>query len=237
MKSQGIVFAFVFAFIITIGLFSFVSADLGTFKQGECVKIVVPLNAVSMTLTNVNSPSPNTSIILTNQAMEKNGNLFNYTFCDTLILGTYTYGFCDNNNQCYSNSFSITPNGNSIDDVGQLSASLIYFFVIMGVAFLFFGYLLVKNESLWVSYSGLFVMIVGFSFFYYDLHLANVYATTVAVNGGAGNVTTSTFLMFTRFIKLAPYLVAGIITYYTINVLRESINKKKSSDGWDNNKF
>ena len=80
-------------------------------------------------------------------------------------------------------------------------------------------------------------MIIGFSFLYYDLHLSNLYASTIAINSGAVNVTTGAFLMIVRFLKLIPLLIAGIIAFSSVKLLRKAIKKRRGYDGWDNNDY
>jgi hypothetical protein len=155
-------------------------------------------------------------------------------------LGSYCF-----NIQCYDGSSyetgsvcrEVTPTGKIVSDIGSLSTGILYFFVLIGFGFIFLGYLFLKNDSVWIKYTGLFLMIVGFAFIYYDLHLSNLYATTIAINSGAENVTTGAFIMITNFLKLAPYLVAGIIGFASVKVLRASIKKNKNKDGWDDNNY
>ena len=77
----------IFLIILIVLALPLVSSTLGTFKQYECINIVTPLNVTSVVLTNVNTPSPNSSIIVSNQTMSKLGDLFNYTFCNTTVVG------------------------------------------------------------------------------------------------------------------------------------------------------
>jgi hypothetical protein len=134
-------------FTILIVSFVTVNADLGTFKQNDCVNIVTALNVSNVILTNVNSPSPNSTVLITNKAMTKNGNFFNYTFCNTSILGVYTYGYCDDSTNCYSNSFIINGSG---QDVSQQQIILIIIGIVVMlivVAFFFILSLLIKHPG------------------------------------------------------------------------------------------
>ena len=117
MRGELILFL---AFVMFL-LCPLVSSELGKFKQNECINIVVPLNASSVTLTNVNSPI-NSTIILQNKAMSGSNNFFNYTFCNTSQLGTYTYGYCDQDGNCYGNTFVVNGSG---QDVSQSQIILI----------------------------------------------------------------------------------------------------------------
>lgn len=115
------------------------SAFLGVFKQNDCVNIVVPLNATTVILTNVNTPSPNSTIIISNKTMTSGVNLFNYTFCNTSTLGTYTYGYCDNNGNCYGNDFLINGSG---QDVTQSQVILIIIGLVVLFIFAMFFFIL-----------------------------------------------------------------------------------------------
>jgi hypothetical protein len=126
-------------FFLMIVLASVVSASLGTYKMNDCVNIVVPINSSSVTLTNVNTPAPNSTIILSNKAMTANGNLFNYTFCNTSIMGTYTYGYCDASGNCYGNDFKINGSG---QDVSQSQITLIIVGLVIMLIFSAFFFIL-----------------------------------------------------------------------------------------------
>lgn len=101
-------------FLAIIMLIPFSYASLGTFDKGDCVNIVTVLNASNVNITNIVGPSPNSTIFITNQIMTKNGQFFNYSFCTTQQLGLYTYGYCDNVGNCYSNDFTIGKNPDGI---------------------------------------------------------------------------------------------------------------------------
>ena len=115
---------------ILIGLFliSFTSASLGTFKQGDCVDIKTILNTSAVTISSLNYP--NTSNILGITSMTKKGLTFNYTFCNTTTLGTYTYSYNDSEGNVYVNDFMIGTDlttGTSIIYVGFIIILLFIF--------------------------------------------------------------------------------------------------------------
>jgi hypothetical protein len=237
--------------LIFVGTYILLIVLLVNFTQAQECKINTPVN-LQFTCTVANqipSPSatynisvyyPNGSVLLNNaQTTAQGQGSFNYTLTHP-VSGTYTLkSFCYDSVGNYSSedTYFCNPTGKEVQDVGQISTGIMYFYVLIGLGLLFLGYLFLSNRSLWVSYSGLFLMIVGFAFIYYDLHLANLYATTIATNSGAENVTTGAFMMFLRFIKLAPYLFAGVIAFSSIKMLKEAIKKKNSNDGWDNGNY
>lgn len=87
-----------------------VNASLGCFKQNENFDIITNSNSSSVNISEIQSPPPNSSLEVRNVAMTKVGNSFNYTFSGSK-LGEYKYGYCDFEGNCYSNDFTITPNG------------------------------------------------------------------------------------------------------------------------------
>jgi hypothetical protein len=95
-------------FLLSLNL---VSASLGCFKRGTEIPIVTSLLANNITITQITTPTPDSYIIIQNQLMEKNGNSFVYNFTKTNTTGTYTYGYCDGEGNCYGNSFEVTPSG------------------------------------------------------------------------------------------------------------------------------
>lgn len=133
------------------------SASLGTFKVNDCVQIINNLNSSSVTITEITSPSPAT-IIIQNVAMTKTGNSFNYSFCDTSKIGTYNYGFIDNEGNQYSNNFEITPSG-FINTLGFyiVIAGLIIAVILLGVTL----------QELW------FIVIAGMALILFGLYTIN----------------------------------------------------------------
>lgn len=221
-------------------------SDLGlTIPQGECFNINLPCN--NCTYMNISISFPNGTTIVENEGMTNlsSSYFYNYTFCDTDILGYYSLitnydeNYDEDGLYLYSdtNFLQVTPNGLKPADTGQMSIGILYFFIMLSAIFIFLGYLFLRNDSLWIKYSGLFLMILGFGFIYYDLHLSNLYATTIAINSGAGNVTTGAFVMVSNFLKLAPYIVAGVIAFFSVKLFRASIKKKNDSDGWDDGNY
>lgn len=127
----------IFALLILIFM-PLVSSELSPVSLNECIPIIVPSNATSVTLTNVNSPSPNSTIIIWNKTMTNlGGGAFNYTFCNTTRYGTYTYGFCENSGFCSGNSFTVNGSGQNVSQT-QIILILIGLSVIFIFALFFF---------------------------------------------------------------------------------------------------
>jgi hypothetical protein len=229
---------------ILVGLFlifslTLVSADM-THKQNTDLKFSITSNfADQCVLTTINTP---TDILFVNQEATKTSQTFNFSVDKTNLteLGNYRLNIeCSDtaNKVTEYESVEVTPTGKKVEDVGQISVGLIYFFIMLGFGLILLGYLLLGNSSVFVSYGGLFLMLLGSAFLYYDLHLANLYASTIAYTSGAENVTSGAFVMVARFLKITPLIVAGVVAFSSVRLLKKALFDKKSSDGWDEDKY
>jgi hypothetical protein len=229
----------VFWICLVISMIVPVSADI-THKVDTDLKFSITSNfADQCILTTINTP---TDVIFINQNATKTSQTFNFTISSLNLssVGNYRLNIeCSDATDAVTEyeSLEVTPTGKTIQDVGQISVGLIYFFILMGFGLIFLGYLLLGNPSVFVSYGGLFVMLLGSAFLYYDLHLANLYASTIAYSSGAENVTSGAFVMVVKFLKLAPYIIAGIVAFASIRLLNKAIKNKGNSDGWDGNSY
>lgn len=189
---------------------------------------------------NITISYPNGSTFINNQQATSLGNgAFNYTTMFT-ELGLYkSQMFCYNGTYSYSNEgyYEITPTGKIVSDTGQISIGILYFLIVLAFGLIFLGYLFLGKENTWLTYLGIFLICLGFVFIYYDLHLSNLYANTIAVDSGAGTTTTGTFVMISRLLKITPYLIVLIVVGVVIKLFKHMKKNKESNDGWDNNKF
>lgn len=87
-----------------------VNADLGTFKQGDCIQLLSPSDGTSMNISSISYPK-NASTLFLSTPMTKNDKTFNYTFCDTQLTGQYIYTSYDNLGNVWVNSFEINSQG------------------------------------------------------------------------------------------------------------------------------
>ena len=130
---------FLFA-ILLIFILPFISANLGTFKGGECVNIRVLANCSQINLTEVTSP--NQTFIINSPMTYLGGQTFNYSFCNTTSLGSYTYSW---NNPCADCSQGDCGNDFEVNAIGTqftVSQALIYIvgFIVMILMFFIFLY-------------------------------------------------------------------------------------------------
>jgi len=234
--------------IFTVFLFSMFCVTAGTeyYEVNQESNLIltctidngIPTPSATMSLT---VSYANGSLFLDSVSASSIGNgIFNYTTAFPEI-GTYrpTLVCIDgsNSNSDSSGVYEVTPNGKHIDNDGQVSIGILYFYVILGLGFVFLGFLFLKSESLWVTYFGIFIMLLGFTFLYYDLHLSNLYATTIAINSGAGGTATGAFIMIAKFLKISPYIIAGLIAFFSVKTLKEAMGSRNKNDGWDNNSY
>lgn len=115
--------------LFVLMLIPLATAGLGTFKQNSCVDIKTILNS---SWANISSISyPNSTVAYSNVGMTKSGQTFNYTFCNTSDMGTYTYDYFDNNGDVYVNDFIVNFNGSDAP-----SGTLVAIFIVLFCAFI-----------------------------------------------------------------------------------------------------
>lgn len=130
-KTNRIILLLLILMIIPI-----VSANLGTFKQNDCLQIKTILNNVSW--VNISTISyPNLTTIISNVGMSQDGQTFTYNFCNTSILGNYIYDYYSSDGNTYVNDFFITASGNELTTQDSMIIALIIgIIIIAGVFFL-----------------------------------------------------------------------------------------------------
>ena len=193
-------------FILGIFFLTFVSANLGTFSQYECVDLQVPLNTTNVTIATINYPDG--SLAMKNLQMQNiAGKTWNYTFCQTNYSGCYNYNFFDNEGEPYGNNFCITPNGEDAT-IGKavfyigLLVVLLFFLAICVFSFVEFDNLLNRVGMIGLSY--LFLTAITF----------------IGWNMASDFITSAPFLismlriLFFVFIISALPLFMGAITWY-----------------------
>lgn len=127
----------IFLLILTVFLISFVSAtsidtcNLAPVKQGNCIQLQQSNNGTYANLTAVIDPT-NTIVLQGNYAMAKSYNVYNYTFCNTSTLGTYTYLTIDNDQGNGGCRFEVTAQGiNTTNTQGMVYIALFVLLVVM----------------------------------------------------------------------------------------------------------
>lgn len=110
--------------VVTLLLFSltFVSSetinlndlsDLGIVKQNTCISLYQYCPTCSyVNVTSIKYPNQNVEMV--NYAMSKSVNDYNYSFCNTSLIGEYSYTVCGDKSgsvQCEKIKFESTPSG------------------------------------------------------------------------------------------------------------------------------
>jgi len=87
--------------------------SLGTFKQNECINLIQTCSNCSY--VNISSIiNPQSTEVLGEVEMTKNGVMYNYTFCSTSQIGNYVvngFGDLDGTITTWSYDFEVTPSG------------------------------------------------------------------------------------------------------------------------------
>jgi hypothetical protein len=137
--------------ILGIFLFSLASADLGTFKQGNCISLYQYCDDCTyVNLTTVQYP--NGTIETINEAMTKNDVDYNYTFCSTNDLGTYYYvvkGDAGGSTTTERLGFEITGGGTE----ASVPQAIMYGIVLFILLILFLGSFIWFNGIQWGHYT------------------------------------------------------------------------------------
>lgn len=152
---------------------------LGTFRQGNPVDLIqVCGNCSYVNITSIKVP--NSTTILTNVIMTKDGSRFNYTFYDSWQLGRYIVsgiGDDDGIPTVFSYDFYINPTGEEQNSILDNPLSLIMIglgivLILLGVyqGNAYFGFI---GGVLFLA-SGVYVMIYGFN------NVLNLYTRGVA---------------------------------------------------------
>lgn len=233
-KNLLIVSLLVFTFMFAVQ----VSAldDLGSAKVNQQYQFCqVCQDASFITLSSIQTP---TSSVLINENMTSTGSgqfCYNYT---PIELGRYDFrGISDGCEGTFATYLEVTPSGKLTTSAdSNFGVGVMFFIVVLGIVFISMGFYFI-SKSFWLTWLGIFFFVIGFFLFYQDLHLANLYAQTVAINTGADNSTTNVFVMVTRFIKLLPYFSWLIVGFAIVRLLRMNAERKKDNDGWDNNSY
>lgn len=168
--------------VFLISLTSAAISDLGTFKQGECINL--PQTCPDCSYNNISRiiVSPGSTIVLDSDvSMQKDDTFYNYTFCNTTLIGKYSidgYGDLGGTKTTWNYFFLITPSGtiqNSVlnNPVFIILGLLSLLFLGLGVGFKIasLGFI----GSILLILSGIYTMIYGFN------NITNLYTRGVAI--------------------------------------------------------
>ena len=171
--------------IIGIFLISFTSAaisDLGNFKRFDCVGL--SQTCPDCTYNNISkiTTDKESTIVLGEVVMTKDDTYYNYTFCNTTLLGEYTVnGFGDEGGtkSTWEYRFYITETGKG--EVSVLNNPLIIILTSLALVFLFIG---IKTGTIWLGFMSAIMFILGglYTTIYGLNDIANMYTQGVGIS-------------------------------------------------------
>lgn len=148
--------------ILSLFLISLASAaisDLGDFKRFDCVEL--PQTCPDCTYNNISKITVDgtSTIVLTEVIMTKDDTYYNYTFCNTTLLGTYTingYGDEGGTKDTWEYVLHITETGK--EEVSVLNNPLLIILITLALVFLLIG---IKSEILWFGFISAILFTLG----------------------------------------------------------------------------
>lgn len=155
--------------------------SLGNIQQGQCIQLRATCgNCSFINITSVAYPD-NTFALYGNYSMDKNAGVYNYSFCDTAQIGTYTYTL-------FGDGVLQTSDGNFDVKGGTLGFFIIAFIFSFGLTF--YG---IKIQNAWVGLIGcLGVALLGVYMSFYGIDLykndltKGISYLTIAIGVGLG---------------------------------------------------
>jgi hypothetical protein len=183
---------------------------LGTQKVNTCVDL--PQVCSSCSYVNISSIKlPDSSMVLLNLGMEKNGVNYNYTYCSVNQTGNYIVTTCgdkDGTFQCASYDFTVTPNREI-----ATSGSAIFYIGIMAVLVIF----LIMAIYTFMNTTGLLTKVGMFGLGY----LLLIAITFIGWNMAQDFITSSPFiismlniLFIVLVVGFFPLIIGGFVWYF-----------------------
>jgi len=216
---------------LTLFIFSFINADLGSYKQCNPVSIKTILNASWVNISTISYP--NSSLSISNIDMTKIGETFNYTYLDTCTIGQYIYDYYDDRGNVYVNSFEITPTGEnystsqSIQYIALLVIGFVLFFITLYSAIVFPWKNERDDENTIISinnlkYTKIILFVLSYLLFLFIIFIAKNMA--FSFQGGIYELFNITFnILLILLIPFFPLLIAFTVIIW--------INDKKVQEG------
>lgn len=227
--------------ILLINLASAIdSATINSGKQNECITLVQTCSDCSfVNLTSIVYPNSSKTIYSPHIRMTNYLPDFNYSFCLTNNVGSYTYttlGDPEDTLTTQSVTFEITPSG-FIQTTSQGITSAIVLFVVMisGGFLLFGGFKLLDNKDLW--FFGTILLALGAVMMIYSLSLSIIYTRDLSYTSGTVGQQERIFRTTLRGVQILGIFTLPMLGYYFMNTYRNRKEEKSKNDGWDNNEY
>lgn len=215
-----------------------VNAELGTFKAGENISLIQTCNTCTYcNITNILRVTPiNTSLILGQQAMTKQGTFYNFTLNNTYtnLIGEYQYCYeCADANNIATGcvGFSITHAGVSPSTAQSgLSLGILISMILIMFFFGLIGFKLIDYEKLYPV--GVFFLIVAIIIAVYGLYLGVVYSRDyLYLSTSAPQIRL--FLAITYGLVGMAFIVLLVLMIDTLKEIKERKSMQKYGDNWD----
>jgi len=223
--------------ILIIGIFCLsliTSSSLGTVKQGDCISLYQQCD----TCTYVNLTSvkyPNSTIDFLNVNMTKNDIDYNYSFCNTSILGDYSYTVKGDKDGAVSSEtiyFTVTPTGSDFGTTQGITAIGILFGVlILAAIFLFIGIKMFENDSL-IPIAFLF-MVLSIILCIYSLHLSWVYSMNILQFGEISSTSEVIYIAFLWLIVAVGIISMILMAMSFLKEFGRMKQMKSFGEGWN----
>lgn len=210
-------------FLLAIPLALSQMPSLGTFEAGECMSLIQTCS--NCTYVNITSVfNPNGEVIIGESSMTKSGNSYNYTFCDTDLIGKYIYWAVGNPDGEESNpssvTFEITKTGQEFKDsftIPVILPTILMLIVSAFSLFLAFKINLPSVKTLLIIFSGVILLFAVM----YNLNVVNdVLSGFESITGG--------YVLFYKLITILTWVVFLILTVYSLFM---AVNYLKSRKG------
>jgi len=239
MKNKIKIISLVFFLLFSLTFISALSFDWADFtypiKQGDCFNVFTTCENCSY--MNITILFPNGTSIIENEAMTNLSShyYYNYSFCDTSVLGIYPvlyYYDSEYGSESSGDFFEITPSGN-IFSQGQSTAGLGIILGALAIAFffMFFGFKLSENEKLF-PLTILFILL-SFLFIIYSLHLSYVYTIDILQYESLGNVSSTVYISVLWILVSVAVLSTILILISSIKAMGEASKKKQYGEGFN----
>lgn len=229
--------------LISVFLISLTSAsipNLEPIKQDQCIELIQTCS--DCTYNNISKVLyPNSTVILENVAMEKDDTYYNYTFCNTSTLGTYTvngFGDLGGTKTTWNYNFEVTPIGLT-QTTAQGIGSAIYLVLMLVLMFVFgfLGFKMLKTENWWIL--GIFLIFLSALFLVYNTWLGYEYHRLFTGLPDSGMPET---IFWIFLLLIAAGVLASVILLFrhwrkVIRYLKKEMKRKEPKDtdleDWD----
>lgn len=193
--------------------------SLGTFKQNECINLIQTCaNCSFVNLTLI--AKPDSSTILLNEEMTKQGTIYNYTFCDNDLIGSYSYwtlGNIDGEVVTAGVNYIITKTGMKLEQSETIPLLLPLIMILLTSGFSLFLAFKINVDGLKTILIGFAGVLILFSIIY-SLNIVNdILAGFESITGG--------YVLFYRIIVMTTWVVFISWTIYLLFVAVDKIKR------------